>query len=156
MRHRRDAGCDISHSRRPPRSAGLRPPPRAAILLAKAESKGMALPDDVAFLIARRMRSNVRDLEGALNTLSARATFTGRGITTDFAQEALRDLLTVQERAVSMPNILKTVADYYQLRQSDLLARLGGQVFLTTTHPEFILLDEHRRDFQVAGGVVTG
>ena len=107
-------------------SVAIEPPDfetRAAILLAKAESKGMALPDDVAFLIARRMRSNVRDLEGALNTLSARATFTGRGITTDFAQEALRDLLTVQERAVSMPNILKTVADYYQLRQSDLLSK---------------------------------
>ena len=107
-------------------SVAIEPPDfetRAAILLQKAESKGMALPDDVAFLIARRMRSNVRDLEGALNTLSARATFTGRSISAEFAQEALRDLLTVQERAVSMPNILKTVADYYQLRQSDLLSK---------------------------------
>jgi chromosomal replication initiator protein len=107
-------------------SVAIEPPDfetRAAILLAKAESRGMALPDDVAFLIARRMRSNVRDLEGALNTLVARATFTGRSITTEFAQEALRDLLTVQERAVSLPNILKTVADYYQLRQADLLSK---------------------------------
>ncbi|HET7843737.1 MAG TPA: chromosomal replication initiator protein DnaA [Xanthomonadales bacterium] len=107
-------------------SVAIEPPDfetRAAILLQKAESKGMVLPDDVAFLIARRMRSNVRDLEGALNTLSARATFTGRSISAEFAQEALRDLLTVQERAVSLPNILKTVADYYQLRQSDLLSK---------------------------------
>jgi len=107
-------------------SVAIEPPDfetRAAILLAKAETKGMVLPDDVAFLIARRMRSNVRDLEGALNTLMARATFTGRSISAEFAQEALRDLLTVQERAVSMPNILKTVADYYQLRQSDLLSK---------------------------------
>jgi chromosomal replication initiator protein len=107
-------------------SVAIEPPDfetRAAILLAKAENKGMQLPDDVAFLIARRMRSNVRDLEGALNTLSARATFTGRSISAEFAQEALRDLLTVQERAVSLPNILKTVADYYQLRQSDLLSK---------------------------------
>jgi chromosomal replication initiator protein len=107
-------------------SVAIEPPDfetRAAILLAKAENKGMVLPDDVAFLIARRMRSNVRDLEGALNTLSARATFTGRSISAEFAQEALRDLLTVQERAVSLPNIMKTVADYYQLRQSDLLSK---------------------------------
>jgi chromosomal replication initiator protein len=107
-------------------SVAIEPPDfetRAAILLSKAESKGMPLPEDVAFLVARRMRSNVRDLEGALNTLSARATFTGRGITLEFAQESLRDLLTVQERAVSLANILKTVADYYQLRQADLLSK---------------------------------
>ncbi len=107
-------------------SVAIEPPDfetRAAILLSKSEAKGMALPDDVAFLIARRMRSNVRDLEGALNTLMARATFTGRSITTDFAQETLRDLLTVQERAVGLPNIQKTVADYYQLRIADLLSK---------------------------------
>jgi chromosomal replication initiator protein len=83
----------------------------------------MVLPDEVAFLVARRMRSNVRDLEGALNTLAARATFTGRGITPEFAQETLRDLLLVQERAISLPNILKVVSDYYQLRQADLLSK---------------------------------
>ena len=96
---------------------------RAAILLSKAEAKGMSLPDEVAFLVARRMRSNVRDLEGALNTLAARATFTGRSITPEFAQETLRDLLLVQERAISLPNILKVVSDYYQLRQADLLSK---------------------------------
>ena len=107
-------------------SVAIEPPDfetRAAILLSKAESKGVALPDDVAFLIARRMRSHVRDLEGALNTLAARAGFTGRSITAEFAQETLRDLLTVQERAVSLPNIQKIVADYYQLRVADLLSK---------------------------------
>jgi chromosomal replication initiator protein len=107
-------------------SVAIEPPDfetRAAILLSKAEGKGVALPDEVAFLVARRMRSNVRDLEGALNTLIARATFTGRSINAEFAQEALRDLLTVQERAVSLPNIQKTVADYYQLRVADLLSK---------------------------------
>ncbi len=107
-------------------SVAIEPPDfetRAAILLSKAESRGVGLPDDVAFLIARRMRSNVRDLEGALNTLAARATFTGRSINVEFAQEALRDLMTVQERAVSLTNIQKTVADYYQLRVADLLSK---------------------------------
>ncbi len=107
-------------------SVAIEPPDfetRAAILLSKAEARGVTLPDPVAFLVARRMRSNVRDLEGALNTLIARATFTGRGITEEFAQETLRDLLMVQERAVSLPNILKLVGDYFQLRQSDLLSK---------------------------------
>jgi chromosomal replication initiator protein len=107
-------------------SVAIEPPDfetRAAILLAKAENRAIELPEDVALLIARRMRSNVRDLEGALNTLAARANFMRRSITAEFAQETLRDLLTVQERAVSLPNILKTVADYYQLRQADLLSK---------------------------------
>ncbi len=107
-------------------SVAIEPPDfetRAAILAAKADAKGLTLPEDVALLIARRMRSNVRDLEGALNTLAARAHFMRRAITLEFAQETLRDLLTVQERAVSLPNILKTVADYYQLRQADLLSK---------------------------------
>ncbi|PPT76614.1 chromosomal replication initiator protein DnaA, partial [Xanthomonas theicola] len=70
---------------------------RAAIVLAKARERGAEIPDDVAFLIAKKMRSNVRDLEGALNTLAARANFTGRAITTEFAQETLRDLLRAQQ-----------------------------------------------------------
>lgn len=94
---------------------------RAAILMRKAETKGLLLPEAVAFMLAKRMRSHVRDLEGALNTLAARAHFTGRAITIEFAQEALRDLLTLQERILSIPNIQKLVADYYQLRVADLL-----------------------------------
>ena len=83
----------------------------------------MALPTDVALLIAKRMRSNVRDLEGALNTLAARANFLGKPITGDFAQETLRDLLRAQQQAISIPNIQKAVADYYQLRVADLLSK---------------------------------
>jgi chromosomal replication initiator protein len=104
-------------------SVAIEPPDfetRAAILLAKAYARGIALPDEVAYLIARRMRSNVRDLEGALNTLAARANFTGRSITLEFAQETLRDLLRAQQQAISIANIQKTVADYYQLRLMDM------------------------------------
>jgi len=95
---------------------------RAAILLSKAAARGLEIPETVAFLIAKRMRSNVRDLEGALNTLAARANFLGQSINEEFAQETLRDLLTVHSQAVSVSNIQKTVADYYQLRLSDLLS----------------------------------
>jgi chromosomal replication initiator protein len=107
-------------------SVAIEPPDfetRAAILLAKATHKGLPLPENVAFLIARRMRSNVRDLEGALNTLAARANFMGRAITEEFAQEALRDLLRAQQAVISLTNIQKTVADYFQLRVSDLLSK---------------------------------
>src|SRR3546814_14958190 len=69
------------------------------------------------------MRSNVRDLEGALNTLTARANFTGRAITQEFAQETLRDLLRAQQQAIRIANIQKTVADYYGLQLKDLLSR---------------------------------
>ena len=96
---------------------------RAAILLTKAEQRGVNLPEDVAYLIAKRMRSNVRDLEGALNTLAAQANFTGRDISAEFAQETLRDLLRVQQAATSISNIQKTVADYYQLRLAELSSK---------------------------------
>jgi len=96
---------------------------RAAIVLAKARERGADIPDDVAFLIAKKMRSNVRDLEGALNTLAARANFTGRAITVEFAQETLRDLLRAQQQAIGIPNIQKTVGDYYGLQMKDLLSK---------------------------------
>lgn len=107
-------------------SVAIEPPDfetRAAIVMAKAQSRGIALPEAVALLMAQRMRSNVRDLEGALNTLAARANFTGRQITEDFAQETLRDLLRAQQQAISIANIQKTVADYFQLRVVDLLSK---------------------------------
>lgn len=107
-------------------SVAIEPPDfetRAAILLSKAQEKSMKLPEDVAMLLAKRIRSNVRDLEGALNTLAARANFFGRPITADFAQETLRDLLTTHAQAVTIPNIQRTVADYYQVRLSDLLSK---------------------------------
>jgi chromosomal replication initiator protein len=95
---------------------------RAAILLSKAAARGLDMPESVAFLVAKRMRSNVRDLEGALNTLAARANFLGRPIDDDFAQETLRDLLTVHSQSITLSNIQKTVADYYQLTLSNLLS----------------------------------
>jgi chromosomal replication initiator protein len=106
-------------------SVAIEPPDfetRAAIVLSKAQAKGVDLPEEVAVLMAKRMRSNVRDLEGALNTLVARANFLGLPITSDFALETLRDLLTVHAQAITVSNIQKTVADYYQLRLSDLLS----------------------------------
>ncbi|MGH8050597.1 MAG: chromosomal replication initiator protein DnaA [Arenimonas sp.] len=107
-------------------SVAIEPPDfetRAAILMAKAAERGVPLPDDVAFQIAKRMRSNVRDLEGALNTLAARANLFGKTITMEFAQETLRDLLRAQSQAVSITNIQKTVAEYFQLRMADLLSQ---------------------------------
>ncbi|HEX7340988.1 MAG TPA: chromosomal replication initiator protein DnaA [Rhodanobacteraceae bacterium] len=107
-------------------SVAIEPPDfetRAAILLSKAHEKSMDMSDEVAMLLAKRIRSNVRDLEGALNTLAARAHFFNRPITTDFAQETLRDLLSTHAQAVTIPNIQKTVADYYQVRLSDLLSK---------------------------------
>ncbi|GIX32497.1 MAG: chromosomal replication initiator protein DnaA [Lysobacterales bacterium] len=107
-------------------SVAIEPPDfetRAAILLSKARARGIALPEEVAFLIARRMRSNVRDLEGALNTLSARAAFLGRPITVEFAQETLRDLLHAQEQQANIANIQRVVAEYYRIRLADLLSR---------------------------------
>jgi chromosomal replication initiator protein len=106
-------------------SVAIEPPDfetRAAILLSKAASRGMDVPQHVAFLVAKRMRSNVRDLEGALNTLAARANFLGVPITEDFAQETLRDLLTVHAQAITLTNIQKTVADYYQISLPNLLS----------------------------------
>ena len=111
-------------------SVAIEPPDfetRAAILLSKAQNRGIALPDSVAMLIAKRMRSNVRDLEGALNTLAARANFMSRAITEDFAQETLRDLLHAQQQATSISNIVKVVGDYYQLRVADLIGKRRTQ-----------------------------
>lgn len=96
---------------------------RAQIVLSKARERGALIPEDVAHLIAKKMRSNVRDLEGALNTLAARANFTGRAITAEFAQETLRDLLRAQQQAIGIANIQKTVADYYGLQIKDLLSK---------------------------------
>ena len=93
---------------------------RAAILKSKAENANIELPDEVAFFVAKRIQSNVRELEGVLRRLVAHAQFTGRPVTLDLTQEALRDLLAMQERMVSIENIQKTVAEYYKIRVSDL------------------------------------
>jgi chromosomal replication initiator protein len=94
-----------------------------AILMSKAAAENVRLPEEVAFFIAKRIRSNVRELEGALRRVMANARFTGRPISLDFAKEALRDLLALQDRLVSIENIQKTVADYFKLRVADLLSK---------------------------------
>ena len=96
---------------------------RVAILQRKAEQHKVHLPDEVAFFIAKRLRSNVRELEGALNRVVANANFTGRPITIDFVKEALRDLLALQAKLVTIDNIQKTVAEYYKIKISDLLSK---------------------------------
>jgi chromosomal replication initiator protein len=94
-----------------------------AILMSKAHGAQVDLPEEVAFFIAKRIRSNVRELEGALRRVAANAQFTGRPITLDFAKEALRDLLALQEKLVTVENIQKTVAEYYKIRVADLLSK---------------------------------
>ncbi len=96
---------------------------RVAILMKKAQQSQIKLPEEVAFFIAKRLRSNVRELEGALNRVIANANFTGRPITIDFVKEALRDLLALQDKLVTMDNIQRTVAEYYRIRVSDLLSK---------------------------------
>jgi chromosomal replication initiator protein len=96
---------------------------RVAILLRKAQQASIALPDEVAFFIGKRFRSNIRELEGALHRVVANAHFTGSAITLEFAKEALRDLLALQDRLITMDNIQKTVAEYYKIRVADLLSK---------------------------------
>jgi len=104
-------------------TVALEPPElemRVAILLAKAGATGLKLDEQVAFFIAKHIRSNVRELEGALKRVIAFSSFHGQEITLAVAKEALRDLLAVQNRQISVENIQKTVADYYKIRVSDM------------------------------------
>ena len=96
---------------------------RVAILKKKAQESHVNLADEVAFFIAKRLRSNVRELEGALNRVIANANFTGRAINIDFVKEALRDLLALQDKLVTIDNIQKTVAEYYKIKVADLLSK---------------------------------
>lgn len=96
---------------------------RVAILLKKAHDFGVLLPDDVAFFIAKRLRGNVRDLEGALNRVSAFSQFTQQPITVNLAKESLKDLLALQQKMITLENIQKTVADFYKIRVADLLSK---------------------------------
>jgi chromosomal replication initiator protein len=91
-----------------------------AILMSKAAADGHSIPEEVAFFIAQRIRSNVRELEGALRRVIANSQFTGRPVTLDFTKEALRDLLALQAKLVTIDNIQKTVAGYYKIRVADL------------------------------------
>ncbi|AOE48733.1 chromosomal replication initiator protein DnaA [Kangiella sediminilitoris] len=96
---------------------------RVAILMSKAHQAKTELPHEVAFFIAKRIRSNVRELEGALKRVLANAQFTGRAITLDFVKDALKDLIAAQDKLISIDNIQKTVASYYKIKVSDLLSK---------------------------------
>jgi len=96
---------------------------RVAILINKAEQAGMDLSRDAAFFIAQRIRSNVRELEGALKRVMAHAQFSGRVIDIDLIRESLKDLLALQDKLVTIDNIQRVVADYYKLKMSDLLSK---------------------------------
>jgi len=95
---------------------------RVAILHSKASYIGIELPEDVAFFVGRRIRSNIRELEGALRRLVANSQFTGVPINLEFAKDALKDMLAAHDKQVTIPNIQKTVAEYYKIRTADLLS----------------------------------
>jgi chromosomal replication initiator protein len=101
---------------------------RVAILLAKAKQIGMALDEQVAFFIAKHIRSNVRELEGGLKRVIAYAGFHNVAISPQVAKEALRDLLAVQSRQISIENIQKTVADYYKIKTSDMHSKKRSRI----------------------------
>jgi chromosomal replication initiator protein len=94
-----------------------------AILMSKAAAEGDALPEEVAFFIAQRIRSNVRELEGALRRVLANSRFMGVPVTLEFAKHALRDVLALQDKLVTVENIQKTVAEYFKIRVADLLSK---------------------------------
>lgn len=96
---------------------------RVAILIKKAQQNLITLPEDVAFFIAKRIKSNVRDLEGALQRVLAFSRFTNQPMSIDMAQEALKDLLALHQKLVTLESIQKTVAEYFKVRVSELLAK---------------------------------
>ena len=115
---------------------------RAAILMNKAAAGDIAFPDDVAYFIAQRMQSNVRELEGALRRVIANAMFTGRAVTIDLAKEALRDLLALQERLVTVDNIQRTVAQYFKVRVIDLTSKKRSRSIARPRHIAMALAKE--------------
>ncbi|MDP9154238.1 MAG: chromosomal replication initiator protein DnaA [Pseudomonadota bacterium] len=96
---------------------------RVAILMRKAQSEGVSLSEDVAFFVAKHLRSNVRELEGALRKILAFSRFHGREISIELTKEALKDLLTVQNRQISVENIQKTAADFYNIKVADMYSK---------------------------------
>ncbi|MFT3718648.1 chromosomal replication initiator protein DnaA [Pseudorhodoferax sp.] len=96
---------------------------RVAILINKAQSEGTEMPEEVAFFVAKNVRSNVRELEGALRKILAYSRFNQKEISIQLAREALRDLLSIQNRQISVENIQKTVADYYKIKVADMYSK---------------------------------
>ena len=115
---------------------------RAAILMNKAEASGTVVPAEVAYFIAQRMQSNVRELEGALRRVIATAEFTGRSVTIELAKEALRDLLALQDRLVTIDNIQRTVAQYFKVRVVDLTSRRRNRSITKPRHHAMALAKE--------------
>jgi chromosomal replication initiator protein len=105
------------------------PEMRVAILLKKAEIAKILLPEDVAFFIAKQVRSSVRELEGALNRIIAMSRFTGHQIDVNLAKEALKDLIAVRGRQITMENIQKTVADYYKIKVAEMYSKKRSRNF---------------------------
>lgn len=104
-------------------SVAIEPPEletRVAILMKKAEERGVNLTEEVAFFIGQKLRTHVRELEGALNRVIANAEFTGKTITIDFVRDTLKDMLALQDKLVTIDNIQKVVAEYYRIKVSDL------------------------------------
>ena len=107
-------------------AVGLEPPElemRVAILINKTAAEGAQMPEEVAFFVAKNVKSNVRELEGALRKILAYSRFNKKDISIALAREALRDLLTIQNRQISIENIQKTVADYYKIKVADMHSR---------------------------------
>jgi chromosomal replication initiator protein len=96
---------------------------RVAILIRKAEAEGTPMPEDVAFFIAKNVRANVRELEGALRKVLAYSRFSQKDINIQLAREALKDLLSIQNRQISVENIQKTVADFYKIKIADMYSK---------------------------------
>ncbi|MBM3202614.1 chromosomal replication initiator protein DnaA [Candidatus Woesearchaeota archaeon] len=110
---------------------------RVAILMSKAVHSGVDISPEVAFFIGKRIRSNIRELEGALRRVIANAQFTGKPITLDFAKEALKDLIALQDRLINVENIQKTVAEYFKIRVADLMSNKRTR---TVTRPRQIAM----------------
>ncbi len=107
-------------------TVALEPPElemRVAILISKAAAEGAEMPEEVAFFVAKNVRSNVRELEGALRKILAYSRFNLKEVSIPLAREALRDLLSIQNRQISVENIQKTVADYYKIKVSDMYSK---------------------------------
>jgi chromosomal replication initiator protein len=115
---------------------------RVAILKSKAIRDNVDLPDEVAFFVAKRLRSNVRELEGALRRITANAQFTRREIDVEFAKDALRDLLALHDKLITIDNIQKTVAAYYKIRVADLLSKRRSRSITRPRHMAMALAKE--------------
>jgi chromosomal replication initiator protein len=115
---------------------------RVAILLRKAAAENVLLDEDTAFFVAKLIRSNVRELEGALKRVIAFARFSGKAVTLDLAKESLKDIVAAHTQQISIENIQKTVADYYKIKISDLFARKRSRIIARPRQMAMLLAKE--------------